>query len=93
MNSYACGWTDGIERWSSFHDAQQGINHLEATGALPREMQSIRDRLFTQQEHDDGADFIFDIPVELFAAIGGIRYDRDIPGASPEPWEILESIG
>jgi hypothetical protein len=91
MNSYACGWSNGVERWSVFHDAQQDIKHLETSGTLPPEMQPIRDRLFAQQEKDDGADFIFDIPVELFAALGGIRYDHDIPDAGPEPWEILDS--
>lgn len=91
MNSYACAWANGVECWSVFHDAQQDIKHLETNGTLPPEMQSIRDRLFAQQEADDGADFIFDIPVELFAALGGIRYDHDIPGAGPDPWEILES--
>src|SRR5262249_20456013 len=90
MNSYACGWANGIERWSVFHDAQQDIKHLETSGILPLEFQAIRDRLFAEQEGDDGADFIFDIPIELFAALGGIRYDRDIPGAGPDPWEILE---
>src|SRR5262245_22819572 len=25
MNSYACAWANGVERWSVFHDAQQGI--------------------------------------------------------------------
>lgn len=91
MNSYACAWLNGVERWSVFHDAQQGIKHLETRGNFPPEMQAIRDRLSAQQDEDDGADFIFDIPVELFAALGGIRYDHDIPGAGPEPWEILES--
>lgn len=91
MNSYVCRWMNGVERWNVFHDAQQDINHLETTGTLPAEFQPIRDRLFAEQEGDDGADFIFDIPIELFAALGGIRYDRDIPGAGPEPWEILES--
>jgi hypothetical protein len=90
MNSYACGWANGIERWSVFHDAQQDIKHLETSGTLPPEFQAIRDRLFAEQEGDDGADFIFDIPIELFAALGGIRYDHDIPGAGPDPWEILE---
>ena len=23
MNSFACGWVNGVERWSVFHDAQQ----------------------------------------------------------------------
>jgi hypothetical protein len=91
MNSYACAWSNGVERWSVFHDSQQGVKHLEMSGTLPPEMQPIRDRLFAQQAKDDGADFIFDVPVELFAALGGIRYDHDIPGAGPEPWEILES--
>src|SRR5215468_87736 len=46
MNSYACGWADGVERWSVWHDAQQGIKHLEVTGTLPAELQPILDRLF-----------------------------------------------
>jgi hypothetical protein len=90
MNSYASAWSNGVERWSVFHDAQQDIKHLETSGALPPELQPIRDRLFAEQETDNGADFIFDIPVELFAGLGGVRYDYDIPGAGPEPWEILE---
>jgi hypothetical protein len=90
MNSHACGWANGIERWSVFHDAQQGVQHLETSGAVPPEVQPIRDRLFAQQEKDDGADYIFDVPIELFTVLGGIRYDQDIPGAGPEPWEILE---
>jgi len=56
-------------------------------------MQPIRDRLFARQEDNEGVDFIFDIPIELFASLGGIRYDQDIPGAGPEPWEILEPRG
>ena len=91
MNSYACAWTNGVERWSVFHDAQQDIKHLETSGTLPPEFQPICERLFTEQEGDDGADFIFDIPIELFAALGGIRYDQDIPGSGQDPWEIMES--
>ena len=90
MNSYACAWEDGVERWSVFHDAQQGLKHLETTGVLPDEMRPIRDRLVAQQEGSVDADLVFDIPVELFVAMGGIRYDHDIPGAGPEPWEILD---
>jgi hypothetical protein len=93
MNSYACAWLNGVELWSVFHDAQQDIKHLETSGTLPPEMQSIRDRLFAEQEDDDDADFIFDIPIELFASLGGIRYDQDIPATDPEPWEILEPHG
>ena len=91
MNSYACGWANGVERWSVFHDAQQAIKHLETRGTLPPEFHAIRDRLFAEQKGDNGTDFVFDIPIELFEVLGGIRYDQDIPGAGPDPWEILES--
>ena len=91
MNSYACGWANGVKRWSVFHDAQQEFKHLETSGTLPPQLQPIRDRLFAEQEGVDDVDFIFDIPIELFATLGGIRYDRDIPGAGPDPWEILSA--
>lgn len=90
MNSFACAWANGAELWSVFHDAQQGIDHLETTGALPPEFGPLRDRFVAEQQGADGVDFVFEIPIELFAALGGVRYDFDLPDAGPEPWEILE---
>lgn len=90
MNSYACGWSNGVASWSVFHDLQQGADHLELRGPLPPQFPAIRDRLFAQQAEAEGADYIFDVAVELFAALGGIRYDEDIECESPEPWEVLE---
>lgn len=92
MNSYACGWADGAERWSVFHDAQQDVTHLEVSGNPPGELGPVRDRLLRQQVGATDTDFVFDVPVELFVALGGLRYDQDIPGAGPDPWEILESV-
>jgi hypothetical protein len=92
MNSYASAWVSGVEQWSVFHDAQQGIQHLETTGDLPYPFKSIRDRLFAAQEENE-ADYIFDIPIELFASLGGIRYDQDIEGAGPDPCQILARRG
>ena len=93
MNSYACGWADGAERWSVWHDAQQGLDHLEVRGTPPPELRSIRDRLLGRQVGVTDTDFAFDVPIELFAALGGVRYDRAIPGAGTDPWEILERVG
>ena len=92
MNSYACGWVDGTERWSVFHDAQQSITHLEVSGTPPAELGPIRDRLLGQQAEVTDPDYVFDVPVELFVALGGMRYDEDLPDAEPEPWEILEPV-
>jgi hypothetical protein len=92
MVSYACEWSDGVERWFLIHDSQEGEGHLKTRGGLPQQFQSIRERLFADQQTKADADCIFDVPVELFAAVGGVRYDYDIPGAEPEPWEVLERL-
>lgn len=89
MNSFASSWENGVERWSVFHDAQQGVRHLETQGNLPEQFGAIQERVFAAQAHAEGTDYVFDIAVELFVACGGVRYDRDIEGAGPEPWQVL----
>jgi hypothetical protein len=92
MDSLASGWVDGVEKWAVHHDAQQGIEHLDVEGDPPHHLASIRDRLSTLQKDSDDVDYIFDIPVELFVSLGGIRYNEDIEGAEPEPWQVLDRI-
>ncbi len=92
MNSFACAWVNGVEQWSVLHDAQQGIEHLETTGNLPPQFAAIQQRLSAEQRNAHDVDYVFDIPVELFAALGGIRYNEDIEGAGPEPWQVLTRI-
>jgi hypothetical protein len=89
MNSLTSSWRDGVEEWSVFHDAQEAIGHLEISGDPPDQLKSIQERLLAEQEGTEGTDFVFDIPDELFAALGGMRYDQDIEGAPPEPWQAL----
>ena len=35
MNSFASAWRNGVEQWSVFHDAEQGVKHLETKGDVP----------------------------------------------------------
>ncbi len=91
-SSDACCWMNGVERWMVLHDCQLGPHHLETEGELPKEFEQIRATLFSRQEELDDADYIFDIPVDLFAALGGIRYSEDIVGAGPRPWRVLARI-
>jgi hypothetical protein len=89
MISFASEWSNGIELWSVLHDPNEGIsNHLATSGEPPSQLDIIRERLQTQQKKMNNADYIFDIPVELFVALGGIRYDKIVEG---NPWQILES--
>ena len=92
MSSLASSWVNGVEHWSVFHDPEQGIKHLETTGDLPDQLLPIKERLFAKQDQLKDTDYVFDIPIELFAALDGIRYDQDIEGAGPEPWQVLIRI-
>lgn len=89
MDCYLAFWSKGVEQWSVWHDAQQGLTHLEISGAVPNHLIKIRDRLLAQQNGDTDTDYLFDIPIDLFVSLGGIRYNEDIPEADPEPWQIL----
>ena len=92
MNSLVTSWINGVEQWSVFHDPEQGIKHLETAGDLPGQLIPIKERLFAEQGQVTDTDYVFDIPIELFVALGGIRYDQDIEGAGPKPWQVLIRI-
>jgi hypothetical protein len=92
MNSCVCSWVNGIKQWSVFHDADRGVEHLEVAGVPPEQLKVIQDQQYSQQADLEDADHIFDVPIELFAALGGLRYDQDIPGAGPTPWQVLARV-
>ena len=92
MYSRAAGWNDGSKVWEIEHDSDLGIGHLETSGDLPPSFPSIRDHLRSQQEEHGGdaadTDYIFDIPVEVAAALTGYRYDADAWGRN-DAFEVL----
>jgi hypothetical protein len=91
MESLAACWIDGHEEWRVHHDAaKSGIEHLETDGNIPREFTAIRDSLLAKRCGRDDPDYVFDIPVELAKKLGGFRYDEDIPGAGPKPFQVLK---
>lgn len=93
MDISLVAWENGKEIWSVWHDGgSQGIKHLELNGNVPAQIEPIRERLFREQEEKGDADYIFDIPVELFVALGGFRYDRDLEVDDPAPWHVLERV-
>jgi hypothetical protein len=83
MFSRAYGFENGMQKWSLLHYLDED-KILDVEGEPPAEFVAIRDDLFRQQEEDDRADYIFDIPVALTAAICGFHPNEDRPGASPE---------
>ena len=75
MVSRAAGWKNGEQIWWVTHDAQVGDDHLDVDGQLPACFVAIRDRLTKRQEEDDGADFIFNIPVDLAKHLTGYSHE------------------
>jgi hypothetical protein len=79
MYSCATGWENGLLLWSIVHDSSRhGPAHLDAQGDLPAVFAAIRDHLSKQQAHG-GADYLFDIPIEVAKAITGFRHDESEP--------------
>ena len=76
MVSRAAAWKSGEQIWCVTHDAQQGDGHLDVQGEPPAGFVAIRDRLTTQQEEDGGADYIFNIPVDLAKEITGYSHEE-----------------
>ena len=76
MVSAAYGYERGNRVWELAHNAQQGIYDLSVSGSPPSSFEAIRQRLMQKQETtvDDDVDFIFDIPVEVAAAVCKYRY-------------------
>ena len=92
MYSYASEWKNGNRVWEIEHDFDKGIWHLETRGDLPSAFLSIHDHLRSEQEEHGGdasdTDFIFDIPVEVSAALTGYRHDVEISGLD-HAFEVL----
>jgi hypothetical protein len=91
MNSLAQCWRKGSEVWSILHDAQRGLDHLEADGDLPAAFAGIRDELWSKLKSDDHpCDYLFSVPVDVAYSVTGYCPYRDIPGMGSDAFEVLE---
>jgi hypothetical protein len=92
MCSTATGWRDGQEVWWVEHDNDAAEMDLRTRGVMPNAFAGIRDKLTAEEteggEHS-GVDYLFDVPVELTAALTGYDFDNGQPG---EVWESLVSL-
>ncbi len=90
MFSSLTNFIDGQAAWSVSHNGGfEGTDHIETLGPVPDAYESILAQQKSLIGTDDHVDFLFDVPVNLFVALGGFRYDEDLPTDDPEPWEIL----
>lgn len=91
MVSTASCFIAGKLVWRVIHDAQISQDHLEATGNLPANFETIKSEKMTAQHEDDDemVDYIFDVPVDLAMSIVDYRYDMGLPNEHESPFHVL----
>ena len=77
MVSDAWGFRDGTEIWSIFYDCEKHQSGgLAASGELPAEFAGILEVARAEQAEKDDADYVYDVPADVAAALCGFRYDQ-----------------
>lgn len=98
MFSSASAWKNGKKLWHVAHNGEEGdVLHLETSGNLPSEFESIRKELFAKQEKEAAepddlkVDHVYDLPAQLAKKLTGFSHDEDMPGLD-EAFEVLEPV-
>ncbi len=87
MVSRLCAFEAGRLVWSVTHDPDR--DGVEVIGSPPPQLEMIRRRLQAEQSAAPGADYIFDVPLELGDALCGYRPGRD----NAPVWTVLRKAG
>jgi hypothetical protein len=97
MFSSASAWKNGKKLWHVAHNGEEDqVLHLETSGDLPTEFESIRKEVFAKQEKEAAepddlkVDRVYDLPAELAKKLTGFRHDEDVPGLADNAFEVLE---
>jgi hypothetical protein len=73
-------YRDGAMIWSIFHDAQQGLYHLETEGSPPESLSLILARQKAEQDRNGGkdaeVDYMIDVPFAVASSLSGFEYSR-----------------
>lgn len=86
-------WRRGDQLWRAQHDAQKGLDHLDADGELPPHLEALHAGYLKKQADaapNAGVDHLFSVPTELARSLTGYMHDDDMAGIGSEPYEILE---
>ena len=77
MFSEACGYQDGQRQWSMIHDPEDEDDPLAIEGEPPAIVAELKAKALEDPDDDDGADIVFEAPMQVIAHYTGFVYDED----------------
>lgn len=87
-------WKNGSQLWRIEHNAQESIDHISSSGALPPDYENIKDTFSLKQEQAGGkdadTDFFFDIPLQAAKSVVGFKHDED-SGLESGSFDVYQS--
>ena len=80
---------NGTISWSIEYNCEVETQRPAMTGDVPSIVHEILANLRSQQQQDDGADYIYDLTAEVGRRLVGFRHDMDPETDDPEPFQVL----
>ncbi|MBW0150347.1 MAG: hypothetical protein U1A07_18240 [Phenylobacterium sp.] len=77
MYSEARGYEGGQLQWSAIHDPDDEARPLALEGEPPAILAGLEAKALNSQAAEQGVDYVFDVPMQLFAHYTGFVYDED----------------
>ena len=80
---------NGSETWSIQYDCEDKRKQPALAGNVPQVAHEILKGLRTQQQADDGADYIYELTADMGRSLVGFRHDTDLDADDSEPFHVL----
>jgi hypothetical protein len=80
---------NGTIAWSIHYNCEDERQRPAITGAAPAIVHEILASLQSQQQKDDGADYLYELTAEVGRRLVGFRHDMDPETDDPEPFQVL----
>ncbi|QFU08327.1 hypothetical protein PARPLA_02926 [Rhodobacteraceae bacterium THAF1] len=91
MHSSCAFWRGGRRVWRIGHRGDAGDPYdLTRLGPAPPDYAALQDAAYAAQDAASGrVDHVFDVPVRLFSARVGLRYDQEVAAGAVDQFRVI----
>ena len=75
MHSRVIRFEDGEQSWAVWHEGDEVPDHIDHLGQPPEELAALIADAREQRAHDEGVDYLFDVPTTIAENICGFKHD------------------